>query len=117
MINGGNKCSKNNPCQTCQEELKQKLSECKDWEIKRKEYIKSWFPFHDEEGNYVKYSETGGYNLEVCQKCKKSFEKSNSHGDISPVSHNCSNDDIERERERERAFWTISSSTVSSPLN
>ena len=107
------KCSKRNPCQSCQEELKQKLSECKDWEVKRKEYIKSWFPFHDEEGNYIKYSETGGYNLEVCPKCHKLWEKSNGHGDINPVNHNCEQTERERERERERASSTISNPTTS----
>ncbi|MDR1670352.1 MAG: hypothetical protein LBR43_01315 [Spiroplasmataceae bacterium] len=96
-------CDKNNPCQSCQEELKQKLAECKVWEAKRKEYIKSWYPFHDEEGNKVKYSETGGYNLETCSKCKKTWEKSNSHGDIN--SHTCSKNDNNSNREKIQQYF------------
>jgi hypothetical protein len=35
------KCIKGNPCEECKEELQKNLSKCEDWEIKRKEYLKS----------------------------------------------------------------------------
>jgi len=68
------KCINNN-CQDCQNWLKEKLADCEDWEVKRKESYQSFkMRFCPNIGNDKKtdgiiespkqdwYVETGGYN-------------------------------------------------------
>ena len=88
------KCINNN-CSDCQEWLKERLVQCEDWEVKRKEsYRKFNFrtcpnTYNNKKNNTIIeapeqdwYVETGGYNYnwERCPDCNKVIKTIKSNG-------------------------------------
>src|ERR1043165_278136 len=97
-------CSKENPCENCQEEQKKQLAKIEDWEINRKEklekfeFIEAEFcpnktPDNPNKVQYSSFCHGKEYKNETCLSCQAVVKiiKFNSYGDKTEElkEHDC----------------------------